>query len=284
MRAIGIDNYSFHRLLGEVRPGECQVADPPWSWDMTIDASLAAGADVVALETCFMTLSDCRKVLSRPLEIVTMLSWGHPFGLEFGASALAEEDARAWLRLAAELGHSRIRIVIAHPRLRDSSDGWHQARKSVPGLARLAEESLGLGIQLCIENHADVTAEQLAWILEAVGSPSLRVCFDTANAVRVGDDPVEAVTTLAQWVSVVHVKDIASGPWHESSGPTSVPLGQGLIAVADVVSVIDHTTEDCWFLVELGHLGPHQADEAALVASDIGWLRTHFSSPTRIKL
>lgn len=284
MRAIGIDNYSFHRLLGEVRPGECQVADPPWSWDMTIDASLAAGADVVALETCFMTLSDCRKVLSRPLEIVTMLSWGHPFGLEFGASALAEEDARAWLRLAAELGHSRIRIVIAHPRLRDSSDGWHQARKSVPGLARLAEESLGLGIQLCIENHADVTAEQLAWILEAVGSPSLRVCFDTANAVRVGDDPVEAVTTLAQWVSVVHVKDIASGPWHESSGPTSVPLGQGLIAVADVVSVIDHTTEDCWFLVELGHLGPHQADEAALVASDIGWLRTHFSSPTPIKL
>ncbi len=280
---IGIDNYSFHRFLGEVRPGECQVAGPQWSWDLTIDAALAAGADVVALETCFMTLSDCREVLSRPLEIVTMLSWGHPFGLEYGASASAEEDARAWMRLAAELGHSRMRIVIAHPRLRDSSDGWHQAKKSVPGLARLAEEAFGLGIQLGIENHADVTAEQLAWILEEVGSPSLGVCFDTANAVRVGDDPVEAVSTLARWVSVVHVKDIASGPWHESSGPTSVPLGQGLIAVADVVSAIAHTTYDCWFLVELGHLGPHQADEAALVASDIGWLRTQLSSPTPIR-
>jgi 3-oxoisoapionate decarboxylase len=279
---IGIDNYSFHRQLGEVRPGECQVAGPQWSWDMTIDAALEAGADVVALETCFMTLSDCREVLSRPHEIVTMLSWGHPFGLEFGTSALAEEDARAWLRLAAELGQSRMRIVIAHPRLRDSSDGWHQARKSVPGLARLAEEALGLGIQLCIENHADVTAEQLAWILEEVGSPSLGVCFDTANALRVGEDPVEAVSTLARWVSVVHIKDIASGPWHKSSGPTSVPLGQGLIAVADVVSAMADTTDDCWYLVELGHLGPHHVDEAALVASDIDWLRTHLASPAPI--
>lgn len=99
---IGIDNYSFHRFLGEVRPGECQVVGSQWSWDLTIDAALAAGADVVAFETCFMTLSDCREVLSRPLEIVTMLSWGHPFGLEYGASAVAEEDAQAWLRLAAE--------------------------------------------------------------------------------------------------------------------------------------------------------------------------------------
>lgn len=277
---IGIDNYSFHRQLGEVRPGEVQIAGLPWTWDMTIDAAIAAGADVVALETCFMSLSDCREVLSRPHGIVTMLSWGHPFGLEYGTSALAEEDARGWLRLAAELGHSRMRIVIAHPRLRDSSDGWDQARTSVPSLARLADEAHRVGVQLCIENHADVTAAQLAWILEEVGSPSLGVCFDTANALRVGEDPVEALSTLLRWVSVVHVKDIASDPWHESSGPTSVPLGQGLIAVAEVVSAIADTTDDCWYLVELGHLGGHQVNEAALVASDMASLRAHLASST----
>jgi hypothetical protein len=57
-----------------------------------------------------------------------------------------------------------------------------------------------------------------------------------------------------------------------------VPLGEGVIAVADVVAAIADATDDCWFLVELGHLGPGDADEDAMVVQGIGWLRSQLSS------
>ena len=44
------------------------------------------------------------------------------------------------------------------------------------------------GLRLALENHGDLTAEQIEQLLEQVGDDDLRVCFDTANALRVGDD------------------------------------------------------------------------------------------------
>lgn len=270
---VGVDNYSFHRRLGEVRAGESPPAGAPWSWEQSLNAAVAADAEVVALETFFMTLSDCRDVLARHRHLPSMLSWGHPHGLVYGESPEAEEDARAWLGLAAELGHSRMRIVIAHPHLREPGDGWAQARRAVPALARLAAQAERVGVALAVENHADVTVEQLAWILGEVDSRALGACIDTANAVRVGDDPVEAAIILGPWALAVHVKDIAAGAWHPVSGPTSVPLGEGTIATERVVAEIADVTDDCWFLVELGHLGLAQVDETAMVKRDIAWLR-----------
>lgn len=269
---VGVDNYSFHRHLGEVRPGEQDTAEPQWGWARTIDAAAHAGADVVALETCFMTASECRAVLAEQTSILAMLSWGHPYGVEYGESAAAEQDALSWIALAAELGHRRMRITIAHPHLRQG-DGWSQARGAAPALARLAEAATGHGIVLGIENHADVTADQLSWLLTEVASPALGVCLDTANAVRVGDNPVRAAEVLAPWVIAAHVKDIAAEPWHPRSGPRSVPLGTGSLAVAQVVDILKTTTDDCWYLVELAQLGDRQVDEASWIARDIRWLR-----------
>jgi sugar phosphate isomerase/epimerase len=275
---VGVDNYSFHRLLGEVRAGERTPEAPTWTWVEALDAAVDAGADVVALETCFMTRSECRTVLEGRGGGRTMISWGHPHGLAYGTSPSAEEEARAWLHLAAELGHARMRIVIAHPHLREPGDGWAQARQAVPVLARLAGEAGRAGVALAIENHADVTSEQLAWILREVDSSALGACIDTANAVRVGDDAVAAAATLAPWALVAHVKDISSGAWHPTSGPTSVPLGEGVIPVGRVVDVIRDVADDCWFLVELGHLGPGRVDERAMVTRDVAWLRDRLST------
>jgi sugar phosphate isomerase/epimerase len=223
-----------------------------------------------------MPVDECRTVLADRADILGMLSWGHPYGLEYGASAAAEQDAVAWIALAAELGHRRMRITIAHPHLR-TDDGWSQARQSVPALRRLAEVASGYGIVLGVENHADVTAAQLLWLLTEVASPALGVCLDTANAVRVGDDPLLAAELLAPWVIAAHVKDIASEPWHARSGPRSVPLGTGSLPVAQVVDLLREAADDCWYLVELAQLGDRQVDEESWIARDIRWLREHLA-------
>jgi sugar phosphate isomerase/epimerase len=269
---VGVDNYSFHRRLGEVRPGEQGTGEPIWPWNRTISAAADAGADAVALETCFMTAAQCRAVLPEVSGIACMLSWGHPYGLEYGQSAAALEDALEWLALAAELGHRRMRITIAHPHLREG-DGWSQARGSVAAVARLAEAAAARDVRLGIENHADVTADQLAWILAEVDSPALGVCLDTANAVRVGDDPLRAAEALASHVIAAHVKDLASDPWHPRSGPRSVPLGTGVLPIPAVLDVLHQSVQHIWYLVELAQLGDGPVDEQAWIARDIAWLR-----------
>lgn len=281
MRRVGVDTYSYHRLLGEVRPGEIPPPGTPWTWRDALDAALLAGADVVAMETCFMGESGALDAseLTRGVDSAEiMLSWGHPYGLEYGISAAAEDDLLSWLGVASIQDHAVMRVVLAHPHLRDEERSWDQVRSSVDAVRRMTRAAEEAGVILAIENHADVTGDQLNWLMEEIASPYLSVCFDIANAVRVGDDPLEAALLLSPHIVAVHAKDISDEEWHPRSGPKSVPLGHGVLPVGQIVRVVSDSRPQCRFLVEIAHVGPHEADDQALVEQDIDWLRALLGS------
>jgi sugar phosphate isomerase/epimerase len=122
------------------------------------------------------------------------------------------------------------------------------------------------GLRLALENHGDLTAAQLERLLEQVDE--LRLCFDTANALRVGDDVAEAARRLATAIEIVHLKDCA-GSWDDPvAGPVSVPLGDGVIPVDEVLDACP----DALACIELGQLAPG-AGERALVGTYVEYLR-----------
>src|SRR5947209_679611 len=91
-RRIGIDSYSYHRLLGEVRAGETEP-EIRWQPDDVLRHAQALGVDGVSLETCF--LDRTAPLHAGPLELV--IAWGHRHGIEYGANAAALEDLLAWI-------------------------------------------------------------------------------------------------------------------------------------------------------------------------------------------
>src|SRR6266536_4833572 len=101
---IGVDSYSYHRLLGELRPGEPPPPGPPLArgaLDLVAECR-ELGVDLCALETCFLPPPaeldlDALRAEAGGMELA--LSWGAPNGLEFGASAMALDDLLAWLEL-----------------------------------------------------------------------------------------------------------------------------------------------------------------------------------------
>ena len=112
-----------------------------------MDASVRAGADVVALETCFMGPArdvDTAALTDQPCEV--MLSWGHPHGIEYGTSAQSERDLLEWLGVAARCAHPTMRIVIGHWQVRDVANAWQQVRGTVPALRRLAASAAREGV------------------------------------------------------------------------------------------------------------------------------------------
>lgn len=298
---IGVDSYSYHRLLGEVRQAEPPPRAAPFrrgSLDV-LDAIRATGAELASLETVFLPAPgrvDVPALLDAagPLELA--IAWGHPDGLAWGADAAARSELLAWIRLAPRLGVRLVRFVAASPRLRGAGSPGEQLDSTARAVRRALEEAGAAGVVLAIENHGDLTAAMLAELLDRC--PGLGVCFDTANALRVGDDPVAAAALLASSVRMVHLKDCEPAPAHGPlTGPRSVPYGVGVVGVEAVLRELSPLLGGAGMgggasagggvvaaggggaaggipvCVELAQLGPEVDDERAMVADGVAWLR-----------
>jgi sugar phosphate isomerase/epimerase len=278
---VGIDTYSYHRLLGWVRPEE---DDPGWRLADGGPAAMAQahalGCDVVSLETCFLgppaeldygTLAEAAGALD------LSLAWGHPEGLAFGRDAAALPDLLDWIDVAEALGSRLMRIVVAGPRLRGLEPVERQIDTTLEPLRRAAAHAGERGLHLAIENHADLDSQELAALIDRAGAPNVGVCLDTANTARVGEEADVAARRLADRVLMVHLKDVeqVTGPDDLVAGTCSVTYGQGSVplnAVLEELAVpIARGAPVC---VEIGRVRPGD-DELALVEASVGWLREH---------
>jgi sugar phosphate isomerase/epimerase len=285
---VGIDSYSYHRLLGEIRPGEPpprgRLAD---GGAAVVAEARALGVDGVALETCY--LGSPAAALARALAaeadgMELVFSWGAPNGLFFGASADALAELLAWIGVAAAAGTRTMRIVVAGPALRGIEPVDDQIRRTVGPLRTAAEAAASVGVALAIENHGDLTAAQLAELLDAAGDPTVGVCFDTANALRVGDDTLEAVGVLAPRIAMVHLKDVEAvrADTDPVAGPRSVRYGTGVVPLDGVLDALAAIGYDGLVCVEIAQLGPGD-DERELVADSVAWLRRRAGAQTRVR-
>ena len=273
---IGIDSYSYHRLLGEVRDGESPPRRAFRGVEDVLEHARSLGVDGVSLETCFLphpAAIDIGRLHDAAGTLELVVAWGHPHGLEFGASAGALADLLAWLNVAAELGCTLVRCVAASPWLRAASSAAARIDDTVPPLREAAARARSLGLTLALENHGDLQAMEVLELVERVGNEALDVCFDTANALRVGDDVLEAANKLAAITRMLHLKDVeAPTAAMEPAGPCSVAYGEGVVPLREVLAALERGGFEGLTCVELGQLAPG-ADELELVERCVGWLR-----------
>ena len=273
---IGIDSYSYHRLLGEIRAGEEEPPGAQWTTEAVVDHAVRLAVDGVSLETCFLPAPDSpatAELAVRAAGLELVFAWGHPHGFEFGASRTALDSLGAWLEAGARVGCRLVRCVAASPAFRGRAPVEEQIAATVAPLRAAAVEARRLGLTLVLENHGDLTASELLELLERVDE-GVGVCLDTANSYRVGDDPVEAATLLAPLTRMVHLKDVerighATDP---VAGPRSVPFGEGVIPIMEILDQLVHAGFDGLVFVELGQIAPGQ-DELEIIEASVDWLR-----------
>jgi sugar phosphate isomerase/epimerase len=283
---IGIDSYSFHRYFGEVYPG--LQRDPGVTWDMArdfVDYARAQEVDEVALETLFFPAFDegyCRDLKARLDEagLSRVVGWGHPDGLHGGRDEEALADLKRHIPVAPRLGAQIMRIVVSSM-LYVNEPKEPQIQGSIRMLTEAVEVARDNGVILALENHIDFTSAELLRIVEGVDSEHLKVNFDTGNALRLFEDPVEAARRLAPYTIATHTKDImAHGkggtPLERFTWWPSCPVGAGLVDVPALVRVLDAAGFQGSLAVELDLLGFPFAErkEEDLVAESLAYLRT----------
>jgi len=180
--------------------------------DSFLDRAKALGCDGVSLESCFFPefgaeyLTGLRRKLDA-FGLDRVYAWGHPDGLEAGGSVAAKEEMIAHIEHARLIGAPVMRVV--------GSSLMYRFEPHEPQLAIVADwfrEATDVaakhGIRLAVENHIDYNSDEILWLIERAGSENFGINLDTANFLRVLDDPVETTRKLAKHVYATHVKDI----------------------------------------------------------------------------
>jgi len=282
MFKVGVDNFCYHRFFGWIIPGQ---SDPGkrWTLDDFLNRAVELKLDTVSLETCFMPpldppfLESLRKKLNdRKLD--GMLSWGHPRGLETGKNHAAAEDLKKTIEAAHFLGTEVLRVVGGGLVDRSQEPVRPQMERLIQVLTRLVEGAAARGIVLAMENHMDFMADEQVEILHRVGSPHLRVTLDTANNIRLLEDPIEVVRKLAPYAAATHIKDvIATGKGSPATEWRtfwpSVPLGKGIIDLPLAIDILKQNHYEGALNLEIDLLDPRCPDEDAAVAGSVAYLR-----------
>lgn len=277
---VGIESYSYHRFFGETTRFERPLKSRKTIFDFVARAE-ELKVDGVSLETCYFPSLN-QQVLARLRTMLDaaglerVLAWGHPDGLQMGLSATRIEELRCHFESARKLKAAVVRIAAGNPAYRGVEDPVQQIERLTPVLQLLCKQACDSGLRLAIEDHADFTSQDLIHLIERVGPEKLWVTFDTANALRLGEDPVEAVERLADHIICVHLKDVIVLKQSEGDPSAfwpSTPLGRGEIKLRAVLSTLEKVGFNGLLCIEMANLHPDWSDEDAAVAESVGYLR-----------
>jgi sugar phosphate isomerase/epimerase len=275
---VAIDSYCYHRYFGEAYAGLQQPADRTMTvWEFLRRAK-RLGVAGVSLESCFLPCdADFLLRLRDTLDeygFERVWAWGHPNGLHSGTDRQAARDLVAHLAHARTIGAGVMRIVGGNRRTRPASFAQHRRRLGGM-LEKLLPAAQDHGVVLALENHIDLTADEMVDLIRTVDSPWLGVCLDTGNNLRMHEDPLVVAAKLAPLARATHVKDIGVRPGDPKDFAfwPSVPLGKGLVDIRRVIELLREARYEGLLAIEVDFLHPEYGDEDRAVAVSVKYLK-----------
>jgi sugar phosphate isomerase/epimerase len=151
---------------------------------------------------------------------------------QFERSLRAAKECGALCARAACLGGRRYETFST---LEEWKSFVAQSRRAIAAAVPAADR---IGLPLALENHKDWTLEELHTLMREYSGENFGVCLDTGNNISLLDDAHEFVEALAPWALSTHIKDMALQ--HDPDGflLAEVPLGEGVLDLARIMTAI----------------------------------------------
>ncbi|RDC65846.1 sugar phosphate isomerase/epimerase family protein [Adhaeribacter pallidiroseus] len=259
---VGIDSYCYHRLFGEVYPGQ-EKPNKELSFEDFLTQLNSLDIDGVSLESCFLPSFDQSylKFIKEHLDssgLDRVYAWGHPDGLEGGKNEQAFADMVRHIEYANQIGAKVMRVVGSSLLFR-----FEPHDPQLEKLSRMFTEATQMAarydIKLAVENHIDYNSDEILQLVTNVNLPNFGVNFDSGNFLRVLDDPIQAMEKLAPHVFATHIKDlkpVKGVPVNEWYFFSCVPTGEGLIQNEKLAEILKKHNYQGFLAVEIDFLHP----------------------------
>lgn len=143
---------------------------------------------------------------------------------------------RIAIRIAKILGAKTIRCVMGsgHLRREDGPVGKHM--EAMIGLFKsVREDALRAGVHIAPENHKDMRASEMLWMIEQAGVDYVGATVDTGNPMEVLEDPMETVETLAPVAVSSHFRDSVLFAHPRGAAFQWTAMGDGSVRIGEVV-------------------------------------------------
>lgn len=106
-------------------------------------------------------------------------------------------------------------------------------------------------LTLALENHKDWTLDEYVNLFEQYSSEYFGACLDFGNNLSLLDDPMETISAVAPYAKATHLKDIALSPDSDGFLLSEVPLGQGVLDLAQAVEILRAANPKIRFSLEM---------------------------------
>jgi 3-oxoisoapionate decarboxylase len=174
--------------------------------------------------------------------------------IEVSAASIGDPQIERYLQVASFFGGNVLRSSVGF-RLRETilktRDDWHKFRERMMEDARkVATLAKKYGLKVAIENHFDLTAEELLKVVET-DPDSLGVCLDTANSFAVVQEPKETASLLAKYVISSHLKDFLVLETPLGYTLYNVPFGEGHVDLQYVVNAVRQYNPGVMYSIEM---------------------------------
>lgn len=209
-----------------------------------------------------------------PGELTELSRWAGSLGvsIEVGTCGIGAAHLRSFLRIAERLSSPILRLSPDTPTHHPSEQAI------VSALRQVAPDFEGAGICLAVENSDRHRAATLARIIDLVGSPSVRVCLDTANSLGCLEGPETVVQVLGPLAANLHIRDVVVQRASHGMGFVieGRPAGQGQLNIPWLLQTLGD--RDMSAILELwtppeSRLSATIAKEEAWAVSSITYLR-----------
>jgi 3-oxoisoapionate decarboxylase len=168
-----------------------------------------------------------------------------------------EETLSEAIRCTSALGATLTRLhltPVLEGRRAELGERWSEMVEHARGtLVREAPKAADAGLTLAIENHQDLTSEELVAIAEEAGA-NVGVVFDTGNAFALGEDPVEFASRTAGRIRHVHLKDYQAQFTPQGFRLVRCAVGDGCVPLQEIAAVLASHTPKLTASIELGAL------------------------------
>lgn len=235
---IGLSALSFSYRCGLVGRGTPRVVARPLGVEDIV--ALAARAGLRSVELPFALLPDTSPeglaTLRQQLEACSL-------SVVLDTDVVDVVTLEAAIAAAAALGANVVR-TLASPVLEGNRGAfardWGVYLDSVVERLRAVRPTAEAhGVAIAIENHQDLTSDELLLIVHAVGGDCIGVTFDPVNAYVVAEDPFAVLPRVAPYVRNIHIADFLTYPSREGWRLVRCALGEGDINLRRLIEQVE---------------------------------------------
>lgn len=251
---IGVAAYGFSYLCGFAGAGTPRANPRPLTAYDLMDLAAAHGLAGIEFPPAWGLGSLERAELERARDYAA----ARGLFVVLDAGVLEVPEMEALLRAAAILGAKTVRATISTILCGDRRavrESWRGYLAEVTArLLTLRAAAERHGVNIALENHQDVTSDELVALCEDAASPRIGVTLDAVNPLAVGEEPLAFARRVAPYLKNVHLKDYYIYRTPQGYRLVRCAIGVGVLDAPALLALCAQEAPDATISIELGAL------------------------------